>query len=1064
MSPALPTDTGCGFDSCCRARPSVASTMPADDQIDVCTNAQIEITTNQMMDGSSITGNIIVVGEYSTPCPNGTVYLTSNLDFQKKDRFSQKMKLAWYSVKRFFGKTFTSKALASDPPLVFMNYCAITGNTGFEHIDPEDESQPTIFKFQPLSLLDANRKYFVILKGDEAMDNTSGVKSSWGIGMNTPTGAIAGVRTDNSSSFNGIRYTGAFIWSFRTRPDQGGNKGVCDIDHVTISPNSYLFNKLKQDLNENDADPANKNFDVARDIDKKFTARALSSRGEVLSPAPGYAWVWNWNIVDPAVVSFFAPAPYAANNAEQLIAARDNITDRKTDITATVSLTDTALSSVGNGESGTSNVYVFMCANPWPGFVAGTWRPWQDSIDAMDPFCVSGTCMDMGYELYYCRDSGDEGTADDLPSISSGTTRGSGVSSDVLKESYFFRPLPPVIKGVDLEVSPVPRGGEVELDWDEVVDPSGAQTVSKYNVYYGQKSGAPYPLFFSVDAGMAPYVAANPPVLVTGLNKTKDYYFAITAVYENGEESEYSDEVKIKPSDLIPPARPIGVIAEASRVNVFVNTAVEASDWSASNPERVVARISFGSSPNELLKHLRTFDLRWGTVLGDYPNMVSVPARDALVNGSTAEVVGDFAPNTPYYFIVSATRLDNSYSEVSGAVKVFFYDSGAPTAVSNAEEKETDGINIAIPSGMVNVSWIPNIDDAVGYNMYWGANHASYGNKVEITGRDADSGKTEKWSSFTYNNTAGRFFIAVSAVDASGNEGPLSDEIIVIPSQSSYTFRNTLTNVDFESGSIGGVPSDWSRSVQARSSIGISNTFSFSGNQSLRLYQAPSIPYPGVCGSDVASRIGPAYDAYPYSGNLTYSGSACTFSTSLDCNSGGVCSVPAGNDLPWPYSNRVMWQALSYNVSNLPWEVGEDYLVAFYYKGRLAASTRPILSFDLGWSSQCRNVISGSCASWGSPWFICPDDSSKCCRYPLQRRCYSSLAMPVIPAGDYTSGPYDGWNLYFDTFTYTSDLAEIYDNANHLRNQIGLSIGYNNTGAGTDFYVDDFVVAKKVKK
>ncbi len=324
-------------------------------------------------------------------------------------------------------------------------------------------------------------------------------------------------------------------------------------------------------------------------------------------------------------------------------------------------------------------------------------------------------------------------------------------------------------------------------------------------------------------------------------------------------------------------------------------------------------------------------------------------------------------------------------------------------------------------------------------------------------------GGMEKEASFSYGNTAGRFFIAVSAVDASGNESAFSDEIIVIPSQSSYTFRNALANVDFESGAIGGLPAYWSRATQVRSSVGISDAFSFSGNQSLRLYQAPNIPYPGVCGSDLNDRVAPAYEAYPFSSYLTYNGSNCTFSSTLDCNAGGPCIVSNGSSLPWPYTNRVMWESLSYNVSNLPWEVGEDYLVAFYYKGNLAASTRPILNFDLGWGAQCRGVIAGGCSAWGAGWFVCPDNSSACCRYPLQRDCYPSLYMPVIPAGNYNSGPYDGWNLYFDTFTYTEDLAGIYDISNNLRNMIGLSIGYNNTGAGTDFYVDDFIVAKKVK-
>ncbi len=746
-SPALPIATGCGLDGCCRARPEIINTAPQDDQSNVCTNIEIQAISSVAMDSGSVTGNIIVVGEYVTPCPEGTVYLSLNQDSQNTNSLLRGVKVAWNSIKSIFNKVMGSDVLASDPPLAFMNYCAVPGVVAVEHVDPEDESQPSILKFRPSKILDTDRKYFVIVKGDENLDNTNGVKSSWGIGMNTPVGAIAGIRTDNSSTFNGTSYAGSFIWSFRTRPNNGGNKGICDIDHVAITPKSYLFNRLEQDLNEDDNNPSGKTFDTVRDIDKKFTARALSSRGEVLSSATGYSWNWSWNVDDVAVVRFINPAPFAVDSGEQLISAFDNITDRKAKVTATVNLIDSTLSSAGNGQSATAEVYVFRCANPWPGFVAGTWRPWRDNPDAMNPYCVGGTCMDMGYELYYCRDSGSEGTADDLPVISSGTTVGSGVSTDVLKESYFFRQAPPVVEGVDFMVEPVPSGGEVRLNWDAVVDPAGEQVVSKYNIYYSQKSGAPYAFSISVPVADAPYISSNSPVSVTGLDKTKDYYFAITAVYDSGEESTYSKEVAVRPADSFPPASPINIIAEAGRKDVVVNSSISASDWSSTVQETISAKVSFSLSPNELLKHLRTFDLRWGTAIDDYPNIVSVPAREALVNGEDLKVVGDFSAGTPYYFIVSATRLDNSYSETSGVVKVVF-DSGGATSIEPMVADDVGDFEIAIPSGTIKVSWPPNTDDAVKYNLYWGANHASYGEKIEVGGRDALSGGDGEGSLF----------------------------------------------------------------------------------------------------------------------------------------------------------------------------------------------------------------------------------------------------------------------------------------------------------------------------
>ncbi len=1068
---ASPTDVGCGIDQCCRARPGVVSTSPVDDQVDVCTNIEIEATTNQLMNSDTANGNVIVVGEYATPCPEGTVYLAWENGKEMKGGFSRTIKIALNKVKTTFNKVFAPAAIASDPPLVYMNYCSISGNVSTENLDPE--SGPTIIKFKPRKILDTDRKYFVIVKGDPALDNSAGIKSYWGIGMNTLIGNGSNTRVDNSSSFNGISYPASYIWSFRTRPDQGGNKGICDIDHVVISPDSYLFSKVENDLNENDTSSTTKSFDTVRDADKKFTAKALSFRGETLFAAPGYSWEWDWNIIDPAVVSFVS-GPFGPTKAEKLVRAANDVTDRRTDITATIRLTDAALSSVGDGEQGTSTAYVFLCENPWPNIAAdGTWRPWLDNPRGMD--CLTGSCLDMKYELYYCRDEGSPGTADDLPVLGDDVTRGSVSGSDVLKESYFFRQTPPTVESTNLEVRPIPRGGEVELDWDQVVDPTGAQTVSEYKIYYGAKSGAPYPSSYKVPVSQAPYVT-HLPVIVKDLDKTKDYYFAITAIYSNGEESDYSNEVEVTPDDTLPPGKPSGVLAESPRTTIPINVSYQISPWSRTENEKVSAGLSVDGSPDEVINHASTFDLRWGTALNDYPNVVSVPVRQALVEGKKIEAISNFATGTPYYFVVSATRSDGTSAERVGAFKVTFFENGdlpkvedvEPVSYGSTEMKRSDYFSVSIPAGVINVHWTPNSDDAVKYILYWGTNHASYGGQpIEVIGRDAASGKDYKEASFSYTNTRGQFFITVTAVDAAGNESERADEIILIPSQSSYTYRNTLTNVGFEDGALGGVPTNWNvryANGGPKVRIGISNTTSFSGGRSLSLWQAPDVPYPGVCGNELMARAAPGYDAYPTSYLPTFNGSTCTFKTSLDCNSGGPCVASAGSSLPWPWTNRVMWGKVVYNVSNLDWQVGEDYLVAFYYKGRIDTNTRPILGYDLGWLSYCRSKISGSCSAWGGSWHECPSNSSRCCYYPLQEDCYEYVAMNTIPAGVYNDGPYNGWYLYFQNFTYTEGLSKLYNSSGVNHNEVGMSIGYNSTDSdGTEFYIDDFIVAQRVK-
>jgi hypothetical protein len=158
-----------------------------------------------------------------------------------------------------------------------------------------------------------------------------------------------------------------------------------------------------------------------------------------------------------------------------------------------------------------------------------------------------------------------------------------------------------------------------------------------------------------------------------------------------------------------------------------------------------------------------------------------------------------------------------------------------------------------------------------------------------------------------------------------------------------------------------------------------------------------------------------------------------------------------------------MWGKVTYNVTNLDWEVGEEYLIAFYYKGKLRSSTAPRFGYDLGWTTQC-SPWDGSSCTYGSGWHQCSGNPSVCCHLPGQTDCYPSVTMTTIPEGDYNNGPYNGWYLYFQTFVYTEGLSKLYDGSGNNRNEVGMSIGYNNTQDGTEFFIDDFIVAQRVKK
>ncbi|MFA5248024.1 MAG: IPT/TIG domain-containing protein [Patescibacteria group bacterium] len=425
-----PLGVGCGVDSCCRARPSVITTSPspADGSDDACTNAAIYVDFNQIMSTASFKGNVLVVGEYSGACPPNSVLLS----------FGENKNLTIFTKAiSFLHNIFGRDAKASPGPNPAMKYCAISGATSAEQVGVDS----TRLIFKPVGILDVNVKYFVIIKGDDKLDNSNGVRSSYGVGMYADNSPVDNTATFGSITFtntvNNIVYHPAFIWSFTTRDN--GNKGLCDIEKVDIKPPSYLFNKVENDLNENDTDSGADSFDKTKDADKVFVASAYSSDGQKLYPVTGYAWNWNWAVANGDVAETINPTPFAVNAETQLVRARSDIIDAQTGLTATVNITNRDDSNIGNGLTALADLQVFACTNPWPSDIAAdfTWYPWRDNPEGMNCLPATGTCHNTGYKLYYCRDSGETGnTGDDLPAVSAGTTRGSG--NGILKESYFF--------------------------------------------------------------------------------------------------------------------------------------------------------------------------------------------------------------------------------------------------------------------------------------------------------------------------------------------------------------------------------------------------------------------------------------------------------------------------------------------------------------------------------------------------------------------------------------------------------------------------------------------------
>ncbi|MBI4449778.1 Ig-like domain-containing protein, partial [Candidatus Uhrbacteria bacterium] len=170
----------------------------------------------------------------------------------------------------------------------------------------------------------------------------------------------------------GVTMAGTYAWTFTTGAD------VCLLDQVTIDPSRLIF--------RSSSPPGNTRTVLA-------LAQSLrAGRVENIASLPGfYAWGWQWDSLDPTIVQVSG-----TNNPTNAVAQNKN---GETTIEATARITEAngvPEEVVGRSVTGTAEVTVFLCENPWAGF----------SDDAVN------------LKFTYCRDRGAlQDTTDDYPSL-----------------------------------------------------------------------------------------------------------------------------------------------------------------------------------------------------------------------------------------------------------------------------------------------------------------------------------------------------------------------------------------------------------------------------------------------------------------------------------------------------------------------------------------------------------------------------------------------------------------------------------------------------------------------
>ncbi len=602
---------GCSSDTCCRGRPVVVDpTNPANGAADVCRNVLVSATFDQAIDIGSFNNNMTLVGDYlSVQCPAGTKFLASSQNFDGQTGLKRIYRQVIWSLAKLLTPIFGQDVFAQANPS--HNYCEIPGKvSGLNNTAGRGE-----ITFAPDKLLDAQRIYYAIIKGDASTtDNIKdGVLSSYNIGL---------VGSDQDT-FNAKTFTHAKIWSFKT-----GDK-ICRLDSVIIDPISYLFQTSQNDTGDDNSTSAA--YDTIRDSDKVYRAQALANNGEEITPVDNvYNWRWDWKIDNEEIVKFLNGNPATNNNTQVLVA--QNVKDGKTMVNATATILQDTVNNptqVSQKKTGQAAIYVLMCGNPWPAIAAnGTWTPWRDS--GSNCTIAGSGCVNNNFELYYCRDAGGTGTADDLPAIlKQAVVRGTNNmgtannNDDILKEFYFLREDMPAV--TTLSVSDQQTGGRVAASWTAVGGAAG------YKLYYGTSSGK-YDNFLNVGNATSR--------IISGLTNGQTYYFAVTAFYNTGAESAYSNELSVVPTDATPPSRPLGLSAQA------LSGAIDLT-WTANSDDTVSYKVYYGTSS------------------GVYGSSVKVEAKSNCSGGSCNAKINNLTSLTTYYFALSALDSYNNESQRS---------------------------------------------------------------------------------------------------------------------------------------------------------------------------------------------------------------------------------------------------------------------------------------------------------------------------------------------------------------------------------------------------------------
>ncbi|MFA6440044.1 MAG: LamG-like jellyroll fold domain-containing protein, partial [Bacteriovoracaceae bacterium] len=269
---------------------------------------------------------------------------------------------------------------------------------------------------------------------------------------------------------------------------------------------------------------------------------------------------------------------------------------------------------------------------------------------------------------------------------------------------------------------------EVSVWWS----PNTETDFSRYYVYGDTVSNA----IIKVDTN---FTISDTTALITGLTNYKTYYFHVTAVDTNGNESVYIPAQTAQPVDLTPPTTPTIVSSTP------IDSAVILS-WNAiSETDFRVYYIYAGTSPNPT------------TIVDSVFNV-----------NQTSSTISGLSNYSQYYFRLAARDTNANLSSPSNEVAATPIDLTAPEIPVNL---------VAVPGdGSISLSWDANTEsDFAKYYVYadTAANPLIRIDSIFVIGNSL--------STLSGLTNYVQYYFRVTSVDTSGNESNYSNEVNSYP-------------------------------------------------------------------------------------------------------------------------------------------------------------------------------------------------------------------------------------------------------------------------------------------